>query len=100
MTEQERLALIDFVERAVKREPVPGGFSPEEVEALTRKLLDFSLSALQAKPDVPDSWKLVPIEPTQAMLAAFNDSDYGRRSLRERYIGMLAAALTPGGELD
>lgn len=33
-----------------------------------------------------------PKEPTQAMCAAFNDSDYGRKSLRERYVAMLAAA--------
>ena len=26
------------------------------------------------------------------MCAAFNDSDYGRKSLRERYVAMLAAA--------
>ena len=35
---------------------------------------------------------MVPKEPTQAMCAAFNDSDYGRKSLRERYVAMLAAA--------
>lgn len=36
-------------------------------------------------------WVMVPIEPTQTMCEAFNDSDNGRKSLRERYISMLAA---------
>ncbi|MDL4584204.1 DUF551 domain-containing protein [Raoultella ornithinolytica] len=41
---------------------------------------------------IPDGYVMVPKEPTQAMCAAFNDSDYGRKSLRERYVAMLAAA--------
>lgn len=32
------------------------------------------------------------------MCAAFNDSDYGRKSLRERYVAMLAAAQQPQDE--
>lgn len=40
----------------------------------------------------PPGYVMVPKEPTQAMCAAFNDSDYGRKSLRERYVAMLAAA--------
>ncbi|EPJ5863757.1 DUF551 domain-containing protein [Raoultella ornithinolytica] len=43
-------------------------------------------------PVIPDGYVIVPKEPTQAMCAAFNDSDYGRKSLRERYVAMLAAA--------
>ncbi|EPH3085618.1 TPA: rRNA adenine N-6-methyltransferase family protein [Klebsiella variicola subsp. variicola] len=43
-------------------------------------------------PVIPDGYVMVPKEPTQAMCAAFNDSDYGRKSLRERYVAMLAAA--------
>ncbi|HHH3394323.1 TPA: hypothetical protein ACPY9W_003514 [Klebsiella aerogenes] len=43
-------------------------------------------------PVIPDGYVMVPKEPTQAMCAAFNDSDYGRKSLRERYVSMLAAA--------
>lgn len=43
-------------------------------------------------PAIPDGYVMVPKEPTQAMCAAFNDSDYGRKSLRERYVAMLAAA--------
>ena len=46
----------------------------------------------QPAPVVPDGYVIVPKEPTQAMCAAFNDSDYGRKSLRERYVAMLAAA--------
>lgn len=43
-------------------------------------------------PAIPDGWKLVPIEPTAAMFHAFNDCDYGRKSMRERYIQMIEAA--------
>lgn len=43
-------------------------------------------------PVIPDGYVMVPKEPTQAMCAAFNDSDYGRKSLRERFVAMLAAA--------
>lgn len=46
----------------------------------------------QPAPVVLDGYVMVPKEPTQAMCAAFNDSDYGRKSLRERYVAMLAAA--------
>ena len=41
---------------------------------------------------LPDGWKLVPIEPTAVMFHAFNDCDYGRKSMRERYIQMIEAA--------
>lgn len=48
---------------------------------------------------IPDGYVMVPKEPTQAMCAAFNDSDYGRKSLRERYVAMLAAApQSPGSD--
>lgn len=43
-------------------------------------------------PVIPDGWKLVPLEPTAAMFHAFNDCDYGRKSMRERYIQMIEAA--------
>lgn len=49
-------------------------------------------------PAIPDGYVMVPKEPTQAMCAAFNDSDYGRKSLRERYVAMLAAAQQPQDE--
>lgn len=42
--------------------------------------------------NLPSGWKLVPIEPTAAMFHAFNDCDYGRKSMRERYIQMIEAA--------
>lgn len=51
-----------------------------------------SVTASTGIPVIPDGYVMVPKEPTQAMLAAFNDSDYGRKSLRERYVAMLAAA--------
>ncbi|HGY5201162.1 TPA: DUF551 domain-containing protein, partial [Raoultella ornithinolytica] len=49
-------------------------------------------------PVIPDGYVMMPKEPTQAMCAAFNDSDYGRKSLRERYVAMLAAAQQPQDE--
>jgi len=51
-----------------------------------------SVTASTGIPVIPDGYVMVPKEPTQAMCAAFNDSDYGRKSLRERYVAMLAAA--------
>lgn len=60
----------------------------------------FRAAMLQAgnSPAIPDGYVMVPKEPTQAMCAAFNDSDYGRKSLRERYVAMLAAAQQPQDE--
>lgn len=51
-----------------------------------------AVAALTGIPMIPDGYVMVPKEPTQAMCAAFNDSDNGRKSLRERYVAMLAAA--------
>ncbi|EPH3745492.1 DUF551 domain-containing protein [Klebsiella pneumoniae] len=53
---------------------------------------DGPLAGRLKSPVIPDGYVMVPKEPTQAMCAAFNDSDYGRKSLRERYVAMLAAA--------
>ncbi|KKI41890.1 hypothetical protein [Hafnia alvei] len=50
------------------------------------------VSETSDSPVIPDGWKLVPIEPTAAMFHAFNDCDYGRKSMRERYIQMIEAA--------
>ena len=62
----------------------------------TAPTLDSSPKTAEARcsnsPVIPDGYVMVPKEPTQAMCAAFNDSDYGRKSLRERYVAMLAAA--------
>ncbi|MGU3529181.1 DUF551 domain-containing protein [Raoultella planticola] len=57
-----------------------------------------SATAPTGIPVIPDGYVMVPKEPTQAMCAAFNDSDYGRKSLRERYVAMLAAAQQPQDE--
>ncbi|WP_220668077.1 DUF551 domain-containing protein [Raoultella ornithinolytica] len=59
----------------------------DELEACRAAMLQAGISAV-----IPDGYVMVPKEPTQAMCAAFNDSDYGRKSLRERYVAMLAAA--------
>lgn len=69
----------------------------------SQELACMALAELQAEPVmtanklgnspvIPDGYVMVPKEPTQAMCAAFNDSDYGRKSLRERFVAMLAAA--------
>ncbi|HBZ5270004.1 TPA: DUF551 domain-containing protein [Klebsiella pneumoniae] len=60
---------------------------PEDMVEIMERLLNAGNS-----PVIPDGYVMVPKEPTQAMCAAFNDSDYGRKSLRERYVAMLAAA--------
>ncbi|HHW3963623.1 TPA: DUF551 domain-containing protein [Raoultella planticola] len=60
--------------------------------------LDRERRKVGNSPVIPDGYVMVPKEPTQAMCAAFNDSDYGRKSLRERYVAMLAAAQQPQDE--
>lgn len=65
----------------------------EAYDACRSAMLQAGISAV-----IPDGYVMVPKEPTQAMCAAFNDSDYGRKSLRERYVAMLAAAQQPQDE--
>ncbi|EPG8762269.1 TPA: DUF551 domain-containing protein [Raoultella ornithinolytica] len=75
--------------RAIRKGPdmptVQGGNSPVIPDGK-------SVTASTGIPVIPDGYVMVPKEPTQAMCAAFNDSDYGRKSWRERYVAMLAAA--------
>ncbi|HHU4121919.1 TPA: hypothetical protein ACUB6L_004035 [Raoultella ornithinolytica] len=65
-----------------------GGWSVQEYVELER----LQEAVAGNSPVIPEGYVMVPKEPTQAMCAAFNDSDYGRKSLRERYVAMLAAA--------
>ena len=66
---------------------------------LLQRAIDVFVCQAGNSPVIPDGYVMVPKEPTQAMCAAFNDSDYGRKSLRERYVAMLAAApQSPGSE--
>lgn len=51
-----------------------------------------TLTSAGNSPVIPEGWMMVPIEPTAAMFHAFNDCDYGRKSMRERYIQMIEAA--------
>ncbi|HFS1364300.1 TPA: DUF550 domain-containing protein [Raoultella ornithinolytica] len=93
----------------IKEQPAPVVPPMQHWEELCRQYPDMSIrdaiiraawwnhcraAMLQAgnSPVIPDGYVMVPKEPTQAMCAAFNDSDYGRKSLRERYVAMLAAA--------
>lgn len=62
---------------------------------VTRGLWRMYQAAHAGIPIISDSYVMVPKEPTQAMCAAFNDSDYGRKSLRERYVAMTAAVPQP-----
>lgn len=66
-------------------------------------------SAAQGAAQVPAGWRLVPVEPTDAMLDATTtchkgrlypqDSVHGPRAMRRReYVAMLSAAPSPAGE--
>lgn len=74
--------------------------APDYVKALTKEgayIYGWNECRAAAQPvsepyKLPSGWKLVPIEPTAAMFHAFNDCDYGRKSMRERYIQMIEAA--------
>lgn len=63
-----------------------------EIAEGIRSLHPTSAQPVSEPYKLPDGWKLVPIEPTAAMFHAFNDCDYGRKSMRERYIQMIKAA--------
>ena len=63
-----------------------------EIAEGIRSLHPTSAQPVSEPYKLPDGWKLVPIEPTAAMFHAFNDCDYGRKSMRERYIQMIEAA--------
>ena len=68
-------------------------FQPEFTDVMMLLDVDAALAQPVSEPyKLPSGWKLVPIEPTAAMFHAFNDCDYGRKSMRERYIQMIAAA--------
>lgn len=45
----------------------------------------------------PEGWKMVPVEPTEAMLDELGDTGYNTEQLKRRYAAMLAEApaLTP-----
>lgn len=50
-------------------------------------------SAAQSAPVVPEGWRLVPVEPTPAMLVAYMEAD----GAIKRWKAMLAAAPQPSG---
>lgn len=97
---------------AISQQPAPVVLKDHQIRELVNQLRDIAIkyhaagqlreqiartlraAMLQAgiSAVIPDGYVMVPKEPTQAMCAAFNDSDYGRKSLRERYVAMLAAA--------
>ncbi|WP_223565511.1 hypothetical protein [Pantoea sp. OVA07A] len=65
--------------------------SVEAVIVMAKELL-----ALRKGREIPEGWKLVPVEPTEEMIAAGDQFMYGLSRLGDAYDAMLAAA--PGGE--
>ena len=88
MTNDELRALADALQ-PMAAAPCFDGIDIERAAAHLRAQADA-----QPVPAVPAGWKLVPVEPTQAMnnagLSAVNQ--YGKRSVWETYAAMLAAA--------
>ncbi|MGQ4631798.1 dATP/dGTP pyrophosphohydrolase domain-containing protein, partial [Raoultella ornithinolytica] len=88
---KEQLAPVvpTFEEWCKRTEQKPQGWVRD---AMKEAYDGAAVAMLQAgnSPVIPEGYVMVPKEPTQAMCAAFNDSDYGRKSLRERYVAMLA----------
>ena len=84
-----------LVEQAIQNTEHPSGMSTHDGKArIDASILRRMLSIIDSSPAVPAGWKLVPVEPTQAMnnagLSAVNQ--YGKRSVWETYAAMLAAA--------
>ena len=52
------------------------------------------MHTMEIKMKVPEGWKLVPIEPTNAMLEALYDGD-ADKPVGEKWDAMLAAVPTP-----
>lgn len=99
---------LDFVERHSNRWDGVNGKHPAEVVENARALL-AARSAAQGAAQVPAGWRLVPVEPNDAMLDATTtchkgrlypqDSVHGPRAMRRReYVAMLSAAPSPAGE--
>lgn len=65
--------------------------SVEAVIVMAKELL-----ALRKGREIPEGWKLVPVEPTESMIAAGDQFMDGLSRLGDAYDAMLAAA--PGGE--
>lgn len=85
------VAMIEKLEINKKRQ------WPEPKDSEPRLHINTQSAQLVSEPyKLPSGWKLVPIEPTAAMFHAFNDCDYGRKSVRERYIQMIEAAPAQG----
>lgn len=70
-----------------------------------RHLMPKLVSALQASSGIPDGWKLVPVEPTEEMLASVTTSKHEMlraevmRMAADDYRKMLAAAPATGGDV-
>lgn len=65
---------------------------------LDHHLMDVAQWNTRVQPaavDVPAGWKLVPVEPTEAMLNAFNEMAQCEGYIPEGYARMLAAAPSP-----
>lgn len=63
------------------------GLDSSEVVSMAKELL-----ALRKGREIPEGWKLVPIEPTEEMIAAGDQFMDGLSRLGDAYDAMLAAA--------
>lgn len=101
-TEAERQALISrakdnikFLEAAHQNR---GHLFDSEKENLS--LMQIALAVLESTAVVTDGWKLVPVEPTDEMVAAGDAYMDGLSSLSEAYEAMIEAAPVYGGEVE
>lgn len=67
-----------------------GCLAPAQIPLFTRPAPAVSLAEL-----VPDGWQLVPVEPTEEMIAAADQFMDGLSRLSDAYEAMLAAVPTP-----
>jgi len=58
--------------------------------------LELEILALRKGRDIPEGWKLVPVEPTPEMLEEiWLDERFKEMAMKRRYYALLAAAPTP-----
>ena len=72
------------------------GYTADQMRAYAA---DAVRAALANRPEIPDGWKLVPIEPTKDMMAAARvNRAYPLSTDHQLWHAMLAAAPSPGAE--
>ncbi|HGW4512218.1 TPA: hypothetical protein ACNH3R_003713 [Serratia marcescens] len=92
----ENWTIDELFERCIDTEDGSVFMNSDEVAALRRKIAELrsaqpvSSGYTFNSPEIPDGWKLVPVEPTAEMINAALAS--GALSIRTAYREMLAAA--------